>query len=200
MNLEQLVMAAQSSNRDETAFAEICRRFAGLVAKYAAQPHLARIREEAAAEGWLAVATAVRTYDRSAGVHFAGYVESRIRYAVWNLFKRERRRWQQELSLTGNSSNDDGDEASSLLDSLTAADDVEREVEAGWTRAAVRQAIVTLPDKQRLVVDRTLLGQAHLVEVAGQLGISPQAVYNLRQRALARLKKELAGMYRSKRG
>lgn len=191
MKIEQLVIQAQARNEGGEAFAEVCRRFAGLVKKYANQPHVAGIKEEAAAEGWLAVAAAVRTYDPAAGVRFAGYVESRVRYAVWNLFKRERRRWQQELFLTG-STEEEGKERPGLLDALAAADNVEAEVEANFAVTAVREALALLPDKQQTAVARTLLGEARLADIAAELGITPQAVYSLRQRGLARLKKELA--------
>ena len=191
MSIEQLVIQAQAGNEDGEAFAEVCRRFTGLVKKYANQPHVAGIKEEAAAEGWLAVAAAVRTYDPAAGVRFAGYVESRVRYAVWNLFKRERRRWQQELFLTG-STEEEGKERPGLLDTLAAADNVEAEVDANFAVTAVREALALLPDKQQTAVVRTLLGEARLADIAAELGVTPQAVYSLRQRGLARLRKELA--------
>ncbi|WP_188399518.1 RNA polymerase sigma factor [Sporomusa sp. GT1] len=191
MSIEQLVIQAQAGNEDGEAFAEVCRRFTGLVKKYANQPHVAGIKEEAAAEGWLAVAAAVRTYDPAAGVRFAGYVESRVRYAVWNLFKRERRRWQQELFLTG-STEEEGKERPGLLDTLAAADNVEAEAEANFTVTAVREALALLPAKQQTAVVRTLLGEARLADIAAELGVTPQAVYSLRQRGLARLRKQLA--------
>ncbi|HWR45801.1 sigma-70 family RNA polymerase sigma factor [Sporomusa sp.] len=191
MSLEQLVMEAQAGSGGGAAFAEVCQRFTGLVKKYANQPHLAGIKEEAAAEGWLAVAAAVRTYDQATGVRFAGYAESRVRYAVWNLFKRERRRWQQEITLTGGSTGGEEHEGPGLLDTLASASNVESEVEAKSTEAVVKQALRTLPDKQRVAIVKTLLGEAQLAEVAAELGTSPQAVYGLRQRGLARLKKEL---------
>ena len=192
MSLEQLVIKAQTGSAGEAAFAEVCKRFTGLVKKYANQPHLAGIQEEATAEGWLAVAATIQSYDQAAGVRFAGYVESRVKYAVWNLFKRERRRWQQELPLTGGGTEDAEKSAPSWLETLAAVDNVEAAFEASLVTTAVREALVTLPDKQRVAVVRTLLKEARLGEVAAELGVSPQAVYSLRQRGLARLKKELA--------
>lgn len=191
MNLEQLVIEAQAGNGSGEAFAEVCRRFAGLVKKYANQPHVAGIKEEATAEGWLAVTAAVRTYDPATEVRFAGYVESRVRYAVWNLFKRERRRWQQELFLTG-STEEEAKERPGLLDTLAASDNVEAEAEANFVATAVREALALLPDKQQIAVVKTLLGEARLADIAAELGVTPQAVYSLRQRGLARLKRELA--------
>lgn len=191
MSIEQLVIKAQAGDVGGEAFAEVCRRFTGLVKKYANQPHVAGIKEEATAEGWLAVAVAVRTYNPAAGVRFAGYVESRVKYAVWNLFKREWRRWQQELFLAG-SAGDADKEMPGLMDTLAAADNVEAEAEANFAVTAVREALALLPDKQQIAVAKTLLGEARLADIAAELGVTPQAVYSLRQRGLARLKKELA--------
>ncbi|SDD78024.1 RNA polymerase sigma factor FliA [Sporomusa acidovorans DSM 3132] len=189
--MEQLVNKAQGRQDGEDAFAEICRRFTGLVKKYANQPHVAAVREEALAEGWLAVAEAVQSYDQHTGVRFAGFVESRVKYAVWNLFKRERRRWQQELPVSGGGSGDEERENTSWLETLADDQNVEELVENSFTVKAVQQAIGTLPAKQRVAVVRTLLEDARLSDVAAELGISSQAVCNLRQRGLARIKKEL---------
>jgi RNA polymerase sigma factor (sigma-70 family) len=191
MNLEQLVIKAQTERAGGAAFAEVCQRFTGLVKKYANQPHLKGIKEDAIAEGWLAVAAAVQSYDQTAGVRFAGYVESRVKYAVWNLFKRERRRWQQEMPLDRGSTGDEEKAALSWLETLAAACDVETEVEARLTTAAVCEVLATLPAKQQIAIVKTMLGEARLADVAAELGVSPQAVYSLRQRGLARLKKEL---------
>lgn len=192
MNLEQLVLEVQAGNTGESAFAEICQRFTGLVKKYANQPHLAEIKEEAVAEGWLAVATAVRTYDPAAGVWFAGYVESRVKYAVWNLFKRERRHWQQEILITSGCTSEAEDEPSNLIETLAASDNVESEVETHFSNKIIKDALQKLPEKQRLAVGKTLLGEAHLADIATELKITPQAVYGLRQRGLVQLRKELA--------
>ncbi len=175
--LHQLVAQAQQGHSD--AFAEICRRFEGLIVKQAVQAHLRSIREDAKAEGLLAVVEAVKTYDPASGVPFAGYVESRVRYRIWNLFKRERRRWQREV----------------LLDESRPEEEdgirTEVEVENSLMATAIRRAIEELPDKQRLVVTATLLGEASLAEVARELQVSVQAAHSLRKRAISRLRMEI---------
>ncbi len=192
MSLEQLVLEIQTGNTGEAAFAEICQRFTGLVKKYANQPHVAVIKEEALAEGWLAVAAAVRTYDPAAGVRFAGYVESKVKYAVWNLFKRERRHWQQELLLDNGCTNDTESEPLHLIEMLVADEQVESEVETQFINQIINDALLKLPEKQRLTIVKTLLGEAQLADIAAELNVTPQAVYGLRQRGLVRLRKELA--------
>lgn len=192
MSLEQLVFEVQAGNTGESAFAEICQRFTGLVKKYANQPHVAVIKEEALAEGWLAVAAAVRTYDPAAGVRFAGYVESKVKYAVWNLFKRERRHWQQEMLFDNGCTNYTDDEPLNFIEMLAADEQVELVAETHFINQIINDALLKLPEKQRLTIVKTLLGEAQLADIAAELEVTPQAVYGLRQRGLARLRKELA--------
>jgi len=194
MELEQLVKNAQAG--DKEAFQEVCTRFTGLVKKYAGKDHLLPIKEEAEAQGWLAVVQAVKSYDENCGVHFAGYVDSKIKFAIWNLFKKERRRWQEEDLLEG-SQEEDGLEAFSQLPDKA---DVAQEVEMRWLFQELLMAVETLPDKQRQVVLQTIIGHERLTDVAVELGVTVQAVYNLRKRGLTRLKPLCTGMYISERG
>ena len=193
MELHQLVRNAQMGDRE--AFQEICTRFTGLVKKYAHQAHLRPIADEAEAQGWLAVVQAVKTYDETSGVQFAGYVNSKVKFAIWNLFKKERRIWQEE-QLEGGQEGEEVDSFAYLPDN----GDVAGEVENRWLSRELRSAIETLPDKQRQVILKTVIGQETLTNVAASLGVTTQAVYNLRQRGFARLKTLCAGMYSSERG
>ena len=190
MELTRLVERAQAG--DDQAIHEVCLRFTGLVKKYAFQPHIRPIAEEALSQGWLSVLQGIQLYDETCGIQFAGYIESRVKYGVWNLFKRERCRWQHEGQLDGGSD----DEGFAMLDQLTDGTDVAREVELSWLSEELMTAVAMLPDKQRLVILRTVLGEERLTTIAEELGITTQAVYNLRQRGLARLKLGCAGMYR----
>jgi DNA-directed RNA polymerase specialized sigma subunit len=42
-------------------------------------------------EAWLAVVEAFATYDPNKGVRMPGYIESRVKYVVWNGLKKEQR-------------------------------------------------------------------------------------------------------------
>lgn len=195
MNLSDL--AAKARNGDSEAFALVCRRFEGLVKRQAFQAHLRPLYEEAQAEAWLAVAEAVKTYDESVGVRFAGYVESKVRYALWNLFKKERRRWQSETLAS-----DDGEEEGIGVKLSMLADDTDiaGEVERKCLRDELRCALARLPERQRQAVVLTVLEECRLGEAARLLGVTAQAVHNLQKRGLARLKKDCSGMYVSERG
>lgn len=190
MELMDLVKRAQEGESE--AIHEICLRFTGLVKKYAFQPHIRPIAEEAQSQGWLALVQSIKQYDACSGVPFAGYVESRVKYAIWNLFKGERRRWQQEGQLEGGQEED----GLSLLDRLVHEGDVAREVELRYLSQELMMAVAILPDKQRQVILRTVVGDERLTELAGEMGITAQGVYNLRKRGLARLKNLCSGMYR----
>ena len=189
MELTELVKRAQEG--DSQAVQDVCQRFTGLVKKYAFQPHIRPIADEAESQGWLSVLQGIRQYDESCGVQFAGFIESKVKYGIWNLFKRERRRWQNEAQLDGGS--DEGGLA--MLNQLADGTDVAGEVELKWLSQEAMTAVTVLPDKQRMVIMRTVLGEERLTAIAVELGITTQAVYNLRQRGLARLKTLCAGMY-----
>ena len=191
MECNELVKQAQAG--DKEAFREVCSRFTGLVKKYAYQSHMRLIAEEAEAQGWLAVVQAVQSYDESCGVHFPGYVDSCVKYATWNLFKKERRRWQEEGQL-------EGEEGADVLASMLDKTDVAGDVEGRWLSQELMVVVALLPDKQRQVIVETVVGKVKLTDIAAELGITPQAVYNLRQRGLARLKTLCAGMYLDERG
>lgn len=196
MELNQLVLKAQGGDR--AAFEEVCQRFEGLVKRHIFKPHLRALGDEAVSEAWLAVAAAVKSYDSAAGVHFAGYVESRVKFALWNLFKRERRRWQQELPMT--EGEDEDGKSCFRLDMVASPADVELEVEMFELRQMLRAAVARLPERQRQALLLTLCGDNRLRQAAFELKVTAQAVHNLRRRALTRLKKELSGIYLSERG
>ena len=187
--MDLLELVQQSQGGDEESFTEICRRFGGLVKKHAFQPHLRPVADEAQCQGWLAVAEAVKSYDSGSGVPVAGYIESKVRFALWNLFKRERRRWQTELALE--QGHDDDDEQGGLLAVIVADDDVAAMAERTELARELHAAILSLPERQRLAIVYTVLDDVALKEAACRLGVSLQAVHSLRERGLKNLRKTL---------
>lgn len=196
MDVQQLVEKAQTG--DLQAFEQVCRQFAKLVHKQALQAHLGTIREEAMAEGWLALAEAIIGYNPATGVPFAGYAESKVKFALWNLFKRERRRWQQEVTLEGTADDEEG--GASWLESLPAPEHTEEQVVSKLMTSQMLSLLNDLPERQRQAILLTVVQQKKLHEAASRLQVTPQAVHHLRQRGLVRLKQLCAGMYESERG
>jgi RNA polymerase sigma factor (sigma-70 family) len=174
MELKELVQRAQ--NGDSEAFTDLCRRFLPLVRKHAFSPHLRCIGSDAEAEGMLAVVQAVKSYDYSKEIPIAGYFESRVKYALWNLFKRERKRWQREFSSEeDNRTYDLSDAENSLL------------------LAELKQAALLLPPKQKRVIYAIFFLESSLTELAKELKISVQAVSALKQRGLTKLREYFTG-------
>lgn len=194
MRLDDLVEKAQAG--DDEAFSSICQSFEGLVKKHAFQQHMRPIASEALAEGQLAVVQAVRLYDPALGVNFAGFVESRVKYAVWNMFKRERRRWQHEIPLEQGTDENELNFAEVISD----GHDMEAEIAEVAVTKEIMDMVRILPEKQCLIIFKTLIEECSLTQVARNLGITPQAAHNLRKRGLARLKMVCAGMYASEGG
>lgn len=184
--MELAVLIQQAQGGDQAAFGEVCQRFAGLVKKTACQQHLSSVAEDAEAEGWLALAGAVMTYDPDMGVPVAAYLKNRVQFALWNLFKRERRRWQIESTLEGAA--DEEESAGGLLAVLAAAEQVEEQVARTEIRKELQQAVLALPPRQRQAIVFTVINEQCLQQAAGKMGISLQAVHRLRQRGLAALR------------
>lgn len=182
--MELRILTEKAQQGDETAFAEICERFRGLVKKLANQPHLRPLGEEAEAEAWLAVVYAVRTYRADAGVQVAGYIESQVKYKLWNVFKKEKRKWEHEMPADASA----GETGPSLLEMLAAGDDVAAAVEQKEAARRLRAALAALPERQCRAVILTLIQGRRLAEAALQLGVTSQAVHNLQRRGLARLR------------
>lgn len=184
MELDQLV--ARSQQGDEAAFGELYQRFDRLIYKMARQEHVRPIYEEAVCAGKLALVEAVRDYSPLQGTPFSAYVYQKVKFAVWNLFKKERRRWQMELSL----STAIGD-VGTLADFIPDSHDFTDEVEKQQAVETVVQQIEKLPEKQRRILKILFIEGKNLTQAAKLLGVSVQAVASLRNRALKKLKENM---------
>lgn len=184
MVVENLVRQAQGG--DQKAFQEICERFTPLVKKMAFQPHVRPIYEEAISAGYMAVVEAVQAFDSNKNDNFAGFVMSKVKFAVWNLFKRERNRWQHEFTLESECGED-----MVLRDTLLSEVCIEKQVELALLSRELLRMMEQLPVKQRQAILYTLIGGKNLRETGEILGVSAQAVYSLRQRGVAKLQGRL---------
>ena len=154
--------------------------FAPLVRKYTWNKS-----EDIRAEAWLAVVEAIKLYDSTKGVPFAGYVKSKVKYSVWNMVRKQQRQCQYEVAIEGDGDN----EENSLLDTLQSSTNVSDEVEKKFLTEELQAAINLLPERQRIAVLKTVAWNFSQTETAAALGVTPQAIFNLRNRGLARLKK-----------
>lgn len=180
MYLEDLVTKAQ--NGDKAALLKLCEDFAGLMKKTALQRHVRPIHEEALAAAYLSFIEAVKTFDARLGIHFAGYAESKVKFAVWNLFKRECRRWQREFTIEAGEGED-----YTILDSIASNANIEAQIELKLLSEEMLRLLDGLPAKQRQVILFTVINGKSLTETAALLGVTPQAIYSMKKRALNEL-------------
>ncbi|MBP2630551.1 MAG: putative polymerase, sigma 28 subunit, FliA/WhiG subfamily [Firmicutes bacterium] len=180
-----MVIEAQKGNA--VAFEVICKQFTGLVKKSAYQAHIRPICEEAVSVGYLALVEAIKTFDRSLEIKFAGYAQSKIKFAIWNLFKKERSRWQNEFTLEAELG-----EGSTVLDTLADDMNIEKQIELKILSNDLLHCMEKLPAKQRQVILLTIVSGKSLTETASLLGVTPQAIYSLKNRGI----KQMQALYK----
>lgn len=173
-----LLNRAQQDN-DSQAVRELCLRYKSLINKYARHRTLTYYQEEAANELWLTFLESIHDYDIKGAVPFAGYVQSRISYKQYNLFRKYRRQWNREES------NDTLPEPSDPLIVQESPDSLYEEKE-GFLR--LRHALQLLPDKhQQLLQDIYYRGQS-LTSFSRKYKTSKQVVSYHHRKALGLLK------------
>lgn len=154
----------------------VCQQFMPLVKKYAWK--YKNSVQDAESEAWLIIISAVHTYDADAGIPLAGYLESKIGHGMFNL-------WRQQKIKQERFVNDD------LLDRLPSKGDLQIEIEQKQGLERIFKAISQLPPKQRFVIIYSIINLYKLDLIAKMLGVTIQAVHQLKKRALARLKNSL---------
>lgn len=156
--------------------------FAPLVQKYTWNKS-----EDVRSEAWLAVVEAKKAYDPAKGIPFAGYVKSKVKYSIWNFVRKQQTQWLHEVSIEREGDSEKGN----LIDTLPSNTNVSDEVEQRFLENKLRADIDMLPERQRFVVLKTVLCDYSQSELAAELGVTPQAIFNLRKRGLARLRENL---------
>ena len=165
---------------DAAAMNSLFISYEGLMQKAARQRHLLPVQEDALAEARLSFLTAVRSYDASLGVPFAGYAKAKLYGDLRTFFKRSRRQWQREVfpAAAGDA------EGVSFWDTLAAPapaaslDDI----------YAVADAILQLPDRQQQLLHLLYEKEYTQKAAAAELGITQQAAAAMKNRAIKKLK------------
>lgn len=188
MDIEELVDKAQRGNL--ASLEALCRQFAGLLQKAASGQHLRTVAEDALSVTRQSFFEAVKSYRVGGSVPFAGYAKSKVRFAVWNFFKRQCRLWQNEMGLESGEWEEEGEAAREIAGAADTAAEAEARLLLGKALAIMK----TLPDRQRRVMFYTVFCGYDLSRTAALLGISPQAAHALKKRAVNFLKnhKDLA--------
>ena len=172
MNIDNLVYAAREGNPE--AQERVLAAFEPLVQAAARQRHLKPIAEDALAEARLSLWLAIRSFDASRGVPFAGYAKAKVYNDLYSFFKRERRYWQREV-LPEQLADENGE---TLFDRIEDLHDGTREF------IAISELLDPLEPEQRLLLRRLYIEGRTQQETAAELGISQSTV-------AARVKKAL---------
>jgi RNA polymerase sigma factor (sigma-70 family) len=183
LNIDTLVQPAQAGNEQATLL--LFDAFTGLIKMAAAQSHLQCIYEDALSEARMSFMEAIRSYNPSMGVPFAGYVRAKVYGDLRTLFKQQRRNWQREISA------DIDDEATgALLDCI--ADSRANYEDSIMNHLTLYPAFTKLSEKQRCVLTLLFVRGKTQSELAKELRISQQSVSKIKKTALSLLKKELS--------
>ena len=140
--------------------------------------------EDLVQEGRLEVLGAIYDFDFTKGVHFPGYVQSRLRhlYLEWG------RKMTAQKPLSLDVKNEDGLE---LLDTLEDGLVLEEVLVRMEESEALKKAFTVLTDRQAFVIKGYYFHQLHMAEMAEYLGCQLSTVYNTKARALEKLRKAL---------
>jgi RNA polymerase sigma factor (sigma-70 family) len=150
-------------------------------------------QEDLVADGNLALAKAARKYDPSFGVPFPVFAAPYVRGAIVDTVRMRARRNKLRDGVYADVVGFPdlaraGDRESYVYDPPDPGPPPEETV-AHIERLRV---IATLPERERIALIRTIVDGDAATEVADDLGVSPNRVYQLVQRGSARLRKRAA--------
>jgi RNA polymerase sigma factor for flagellar operon FliA len=100
-------------------------------------------------------------------------------------------RWSVSLSTAISEEGEEGAELSDLLVAADRREDPEAAMELGDTTRVVREAILELPDNERVALVGANLAEMPLRRVGEAMGLSESRVSQLRSRAIVRLRQRL---------
>lgn len=173
---------------DAGAMGEIVQRYAPLVRRAVRERYLTAVapREELEGIASLALIEAVRAYDASAGVHFAGFAARRVHDALYAEFRRARREWERT------SRPDQSDNAAAFWE--THGDEVdEGATPAAQTerRALIAQATAILSPEEKRLLELIYYAELPLRQIAPLVHKSHQALAQAKKRLLKKMRAAL---------
>lgn len=184
--MENLLVRAKLG--DNFAVQLLLNKYKNLLRSASRQHHLLSIQEEAYEEAVISFYQAIKDFNESLGVPFAGYAKVKVYQGVHTLFRRYLRIWQNEVSLSAKIDMENDDEE--FLDLLAVDDDLAESISS---RLDLIKLIHKLPPKQyKIFILVAFKGLKHQ-QVANLLHISAQAVSKNYRKALAFISKSLYG-------
>lgn len=180
--MERLLIKAKAG--DNYAIQLLLNKYKNLLNSASRQHHLISIQEEAYEEAVISFYQAIKDFNESLGVPFAGYAKVNVH----TLFRRYLRIWQNEVSLSAQMNTDDDDEIKEFGDLLAVDEDLADSISS---RLDIMKFIHQLPPKQYKVFILVVFKGLKYKQVAKLLHISVQAVSKNYRKALAFINKSL---------
>ena len=181
MKTEDLVQKAQTG--DPQAILNLVDQFQPLLHKAARQAHLASIHEDALSQAYISFLEAVKNYNLSRNIPFAGYAKAKIYGDIRTFFKQNRRNWQREVSTEYETA------GQPILDQLFAPTaDIDNSIDKIYVQTLLTQ----LPQKQKQVLYQTIIHDKTQKETALLLHLSQQSIAALQKKALNTLRKQFS--------
>lgn len=183
MDYEISELVARAKEGDQEASEELIRRLQPLlISSIRRNYNNYREYEDLMQDGNLMILQSVNDYDPDRGVHFLGFIQSRIKFMYLNKHKE---RTHDSLNKSRNGKDEDQD---LLLSNEPEAMDIL--IQKG-TSESLREALGKLTERQRQVIVYFYLQDMKLDEIAGLLGISYRTVVNTKKQALDKMRKTL---------
>jgi len=180
MKTEILVQKAQTGNQQAVLI--LLDQFQPLIHKAAWQSHISAIREDALSQAYISFLEAIKGYNLSRNIPFAGYVKAKIYGDIRTLFKQTRRSWQREVSTEYETA------GQTILDQLVSSTgSISNIIE----KIDIQALLTQLPLKQKQVLWQTIIQDKTQKETAQLMHLSQQSIASLQKKALTTLRKQL---------
>ena len=155
--------------------------------------HIPLEQEELVADGNLALAKAARKYDPSYGVPFPAFATPYVRGAIVDTVRSRARRNRLSEGVFADvvgfpdvsGRGERGEITYEPTDPSPSPDDTVEQMER-------LRVLATIPERERIALIRTIVDGDTAADVADELGVSPDRVYQLVQHGSARLRKRAA--------
>ena len=181
--MDNLLLRAKSG--DILAVEELMHQYSNLLYKASAQHHLRTIQEEAYEEALLCFYLAIRDFDESLGVPFAGFVKVRVYQGVHNLFRKYVRIWQHEVALVANDDDDESPADRVFIDDADIDGSVSLKLD-------MQEALKKMPQVQYQVFCMIVIEGFSQKQVAQSLQVSQQMVSKNYRKAMDFLNQAIA--------
>lgn len=180
---------ADACSGNSAAGEELYGYYLGLIRREARQRYLAapELRDDTEAIASLAFVEAMHDYDAFQGVHFAAFLQSRIKGALYMAFCRTRR----YLNRTSHPDQDSRAEKDCWSIYVDAQASQESHEEAVCRRESLHQAMQLLSEKEKRLLRLIYWRDMPLKKIAALLHVSPQSISKQKQRILQKLRDTL---------